>query len=206
MIVIGLTGGIASGKTQVTNYLAEMGAPVMDADVVAREVLSVGQPAYHEVVTVFGPEVLKDDGQIDRRWLGRCIFHDKDARERLNRITHPRIQCIIQERVEEWRRAGASAVVVSAPLLLESGMRCMVDEVWVVFATPDVQISRLMARDGYSTEEAQARLDAQMALEEKLRHADRVIDNDGSWEETRVQVERMWREVKRGGGRGDKAH
>ena len=206
MKVIGLTGGIASGKTAVTRHLIELGATVIDADVIAREVLQVNQPAYHEVVEVFGSEVLEEDGEIDRRRLGAVVFGNERARQVLNKITHPRVLHRIQEHLEEMKAAGVPVVVVSVPLLVETGMDSMMDEVWVVATAPGVQVCRLMARDGFSREEAEARLKAQLPLAEKMRHADRIIDNNGPLSQTYEQVEKMWAETMRGGGQGETHH
>lgn len=195
MRLIGLTGGIGSGKSTVSRELERLGAVVVDADATAREVLQPGEPAYAEVLAAFGDRVRAPDGSLDRSKLSRLIFTDPQARQRLNAITHPRIIARIFERVEDARRAGAEVVVLEVPLLLETGMQHMVDEVWVVAADPETQARRLERERHYNREEIERRIAAQMPLEEKLRHADRVIDTRGTLEETRRRVRELWREI-----------
>lgn len=195
MILIGLTGGIASGKSTISKMLKELGAEVIDADLVAREVIQPRSAAWREMVEAFGKGILNDDRTINRRRLGSLVFPDPKAVERLNAITHPRILKRIQERVEEARRRGVRVLVIDAPLLIEAGMVPMVDEVWVVKVDPDTQITRLMARDHFTFQEALNRLNSQMPLEEKLKYAHRVIDNKGTPEETRAEVTRIWNDL-----------
>lgn len=196
MVVIGLTGGIASGKSTVSRMLAERGAQIIDADVLAREIVRPGRPAWREIVAYFGREILEEDGEINRKLLARRIFHDAAARERLNRITHPRVMRMTAALLRQIAQSKPCAVaVVDAPLLFEAGMDTLVDEVWLVKVAEETQIKRLMARDGLSREEAERRLAAQMPLVEKIRRAHRVIDNEGPLSRTRQQVERYWKEL-----------
>lgn len=197
MLVIGLTGGIACGKSTVAEMLRALGARVVDADEVARQVMTPGSPVLARVVERFGREILKPDGTLDRRRLGGLVFGDRQAREDLNRLTHPAILDAIRRRLEEARREGVETLVIDAPLLLEAGMEDWVDEVWVVACSREQQIDRLRRRDGFALAEAEARLAAQMPLEQKLRRAHRVIRNEGSLEETRRQVLACWREATR---------
>ncbi len=202
MLVIGLTGGIASGKSTVSRVLRELGAPVIDADLVAKEVVRPGTEAWRELVAAFGQDILSEDGSIDRRKLGDQVFADPAAVKRLNEITHPRILRAIAARLEELRTAGAGtvpAVVIDAPLLIEAGMVDMVDEVWVVVVDQETQVQRLMARDHFGLEQAMNRINAQIPLREKRRYADVIIDNTGSVRETRAQVNRHWGRIVHGG-------
>lgn len=192
--MVGLTGGIASGKSTVAEFLRAEGARVIDADQLAREVVLPGKPAWREIVAYFGPEVLLPDGQLDRRKLGKIVFEDAQAREALNRFTHPRILAEVRRQLAAAREP---VVVVEMPLLFEVGFEREVDEVWVVAAPPEVQEARLLARDGLTPAEARLRLAAQLPLEEKLRRATCVIENTGDLAATRAQVRRLWEEVKR---------
>lgn len=191
MIVIGLTGGIGTGKSVVANMLREMGAALVDSDELAREVVASGQPALAEIAAAFGPGVLAADGTLDRKALGGIIFADTAQRRRLEAITHPRIREASARRVEAAKAAGYRVCVCDVPLLYEVGYDALglYDEIWVVTAPEDVQIARVRARDHLSAEEAARRLRAQWPLALKAQRADRVIDNGGSTEETRRQVE-----------------
>lgn len=192
MVIIGLTGGIASGKSSVSRILADLGAVIIDADHTARQVVRPGEPAWHEIRRVFGAGVLKPDGQLDRAGLGAIVFADPKARRKLNDIVHPRVIGQIEKEISRERDRGSRVVIVDAPLLLETGMEGMVDQVWVVAVTEETQIQRLMARDGLNREEACQRIKSQMPLAEKLQKADRIIDNNGSPAETREQVLGLW--------------
>lgn len=196
--VIGLTGGIASGKSTVSRILKELGAEIIDADVLAHEVVLPGTEGWAQVVSVFGSEILRPDGTINRRLLGRRVFSDREAIRRLNDIVHPRVIKACGERIEAARRFWGDRphlLVIDAPLLIEAGMHKMVDEVWVVKVDERTQLERLMQRDHFTFKEAIARVHAQMPLVEKLKYAHRVIDNTGSVAETRQQIMKIWREV-----------
>ncbi|MBC7339910.1 MAG: dephospho-CoA kinase [Firmicutes bacterium] len=195
MLVVGLTGGIGCGKSTVASLLRELGARVVDADQVAREVLAPGSPVLGKVVERFGPRILRADGSLDRKRLADIVFGDPQALADLNAITHPPIVEMIRQRIEEARNEGVQVLVVDAPLLLEAGMEGMVDEVWVVTCTREQQIERLCRRTGLSPREAEARMRAQMPLEEKVRRADRVIPNEGSLAQLRAEVERHWQDL-----------
>lgn len=195
MRVIGLTGGIASGVTLVAGMLRELGAVVIEADQVSREVVQPGTSTLRKIVEAFGPEVVASDGTLDRRRLGQIVFDDPSARLRLNALTHPAIRRRIWERIEEIRRDDPEAlVIVDIPLLLDtSGPETFdLDGVIVVTATADLQISRTMKRDGLSREEARTRLDAQRPVALKAADADWIIDNTGSIDTTRRQVQALW--------------
>ncbi|UFS71525.1 dephospho-CoA kinase [Geomonas sp. RF6] len=194
MRIIGLTGGIASGKSTVSAILEEVGCVIIDADLIAREVVQPGEPAYRSIVATFGEGVLSPDGTLDRKALGRLVFSDPEARRALERITHPAIAERSLERLASCRRAGESVVFYVAPLLIEAGALSRVTELWVVYVDEETQLSRLMEREGVSREEAQGRISAQMPMEEKKGYAAIVIDNRGTKEALREEVLRLWRE------------
>ena len=182
---IGLTGGIASGKTTVANLFAELGAAVIDTDVIAREVVEPGQPALEEIAAAFGEEILLPDGSLDRSALRARIFASAEDRARLEAITHPRI------RLEALRQADAADgpyQLIVVPLLVQSPLRESMDRILVVDCPEQVQIERLMARDADSEEQARRILAAQSSRDERLAIADDVITNDGSLDDTRRQV------------------
>ena len=194
MIVIGLTGGIGSGKSTVSRKLKDLGATVIDADQVARDVVKPGTPASREIVQAFGSGILNDDGTLNRKKLGALVFQDPAARAVLNQITHPWIKEAIFGEVEKYRRQPDSnqIVVVEAPLLIEVGLHHGLDEIWVVQVDERVQLERLMNRDGITAAEARQRIASQLPQAEKLKYATRVIDNSGSEAETKKQVARHW--------------
>ena len=196
MLNVGLTGGIACGKSTVARMLAEKGAVLIDFDEMAHAVEDPGGPVWREIVRHFGEGILQKDRTIDRRKLGETVFADREKRELLNRLVHPAIFEEWQRRLEEIRARHADAIIVSdIPLLVEAGLKEMVDLVLLVYITPEEQIRRVMARNGFSREEAERRLAAQMPIEEKLRWADIVIHNEGSPEETRRTVCTVWMEL-----------
>ncbi|MEK6534369.1 MAG: dephospho-CoA kinase [Thermodesulfobacteriota bacterium] len=196
MLNVGLTGGIASGKSTVARMLAKKGAILIDFDEMAHAVEGSGGPVWREIIRHFGEEILQEDRTIDRRKLGETVFADREKRELLNRLVHPAIFEEWQRRLAEIRERRADAIVVSdIPLLIEAGMKEMVDLILLVYITPEEQIQRVMARDGFSREEAERRLAAQMPIEEKLCWADIVIRNGGSPEETRRAVCTVWMEL-----------
>jgi dephospho-CoA kinase len=192
MRVIGLTGGIASGKSSVAGMLEKLGAVIIDADLLAREVVAPGEPAYRDIVSAFGAGILNPDRTINRRALGGLVFADPEARRRLESITHPAIGRKAEERIAELRQSGLPAIFYMAPLLIEAGVTSRVDELWVVYVDRETQLQRLMARDGSSREEALGRIAAQMPIEEKKKFGSVVIDNSGTPEETARQVKDIW--------------
>ncbi|HTJ47401.1 MAG TPA: dephospho-CoA kinase [Kofleriaceae bacterium] len=193
--VIGLTGGIASGKSAVAAMMRARGASIVDADLIARQVVVKGQPAYAELVARFGDGILAPDGEIDRKKLGAIAFADPQARADLNRITHPRIAAASQAEIARLGNAGAGVVFYEAALLVENRAQTWLDALIVVAAPRDVQRARVVARDGVSDAEAAARLDAQLPLEEKTKVATWVIDNAGDLGTTELQVEIVLREI-----------
>lgn len=195
MRVIGLTGGIASGKSLVAGFLREMGAHVIDADAIAREVVAPGTEALREIAEAFGPCVLAADGALDRRELAERIFSDPEARARLNAITHPRIRGRIEEEIKAVRSARPGAtIVVDIPLLLDVAPpeAFVLDGTIVVTVDEATQIARLMVRDCITEEAARQRLRSQRPLREKIPLATWVVDNDGPPDATRRQVEALW--------------
>jgi len=193
-LLVGLTGGIASGKSLVSAFFQELGAHVIDADRLAREVVEPGQPAHREIVEAFGREILQSDGCLDRKKLGAEVFADPEKRHRLEAITHPRIRALRQARLQALADQGFDGIVVQdAALLIEVGAADTVDRLVVVYVDEATHIERLMTRDGLSEAEARQRIRSQMPLEEKARVAHYVVDNRGSPGETRQQVEAIYR-------------
>lgn len=193
---IGLTGGIACGKSTVAGMLARKGALIIDIDRIAREIVEPGQPALAAIVDKFGQAVLQEDGTLDRKKLGAIVFADPARRKELEQITHPAIRSVMKQRMQQYEADHPDRlVVVDVPLLYESRLEDYFDKVMVVYVPRDVQKRRLMARDSLSGEEAEQRLRAQMDIEEKKRRADIVIDNSGTPEETERQLDRFWRET-----------
>jgi len=192
--LIGLTGGIASGKSSVALLLERLGAAVVDADRLAREVVEPGEEALQRIAAAFGERVLNSDGTLNRAALGEIVFADQQARRTLEAITHPAIKRRAEERLARLREAGVETAFYVAPLLFEAGRAAGFSEIWVVYLERETQLERLMARDGLDREAALARMASQMPMEEKRRLGSRVIDNGGSREELEAQVLRLWRE------------
>jgi len=198
MFIIGLTGGIASGKSTVAKMLVEKGACLIDADRLAREVVEPGRPAWRDIVEWLGDAILLPDRNLDRARLAEIVFNDRSKLEKLNRIVHPRVGERFGALTEEIKKRDPDAVVVyDIPLLIEAGMQKIVDLVLLVYVTPEIQASRLQQRDGISRAAAEARIKAQKPLEEKKELADVIIDNSGAEAETARQVDRFWQNLKK---------
>ncbi|KYO64291.1 dephospho-CoA kinase [Thermovenabulum gondwanense] len=196
MKVIGLTGGIASGKSTVSGILREKGAYIIDADEISKALVEPGKPAYLEIVKHFGQEILNEDGSLRRKKLGRIVFADKEKLALLNKITHPKIIEEIKRRLEEAANRNENVVVIDAALLIELGLYKMVDEVWLVTIDEKTQLERLLKRDSFLEEkEAKDRIRAQMPQEEKVKYATRIINNSGDFSQLLKQVEDYWREL-----------
>lgn len=196
MKVIGLTGGIACGKSTVAAMLADLGAAVIDADVIAREITKKGTPVWHRIKETFGDEYLLPDGELDRKKLGELVFANAEALKKLNAITHPVIQQQVLAKIDRLKSMGSyKAIVVDAALLIEAGWHHMVDEVWLVVTDREIQIERLMKRNGLTRQQALNRINSQMDQDIKRRYADRIIDNSRDMEYTRKQVEQLWAEL-----------
>jgi dephospho-CoA kinase len=193
--VIGLTGGIASGKSTVAAMLRELGAPIVDADLLARQVVEPGSPALAEIARRFGADMLAADGSLDRKKMGERIFADAGARAALNAITHPRIAQASAAALADLRAAGHKVGFYEAALLVENRIHERLGGLVVVSVPEEVQVARLCARDDLDEEGARARVSAQLPLASKVAVADWVVDNGGTVEHTRAQVERIWREI-----------
>jgi len=201
MLRLGLTGGIASGKSAVAGMLRELGFPVLDADALAHRLMEPGQPAHDEVLREFGAEIAGADGRIDRAKLAAVVFADREKLERLNGIVHPRVLEEMQRQFAEWEsRDTLGAAFVEAALIIEAGYHKLLDGVVVTWCKPEQQLERLLAR-GFSAEEARRRIAAQMPVEEKLRYATERIDCSGTLEETRKQVAALAAKLRRAASR-----
>lgn len=192
MKVISLTGGIASGKSTAARFLEELGAVIVDADKVGHEALRTGTKAWCDVVAVFGQQVLNDNSEVDRKKLGELVFDNPEALVHLNQIVHPHISKAMQIQLEEYRRKGVKVVVMEIPLLVETGGISMVDQVWVITASKSVVLSRLQTRSGLSRQQSLVRISSQTSNKERIRHADVVIDNNGSLDDLRAKVKESW--------------
>lgn len=195
MRVIGLTGGIASGKSTAARTLAELGARIVDADQVARDIVAPGQPALAEIVRAFGRDVLLPDGTLDRKKLGAVIFADPDQRRTLNAITHPRIAVETQARLGKLRAENVPVAVYEAALLVENGVHHGLDGLIVVACDEATQLERLVERDGLSPDEARARIAAQAPVADKIAAATWVVDTSGPVSDTRKQLARIWEQI-----------
>jgi dephospho-CoA kinase len=194
-MIIGLTGNIGSGKSTVARQLKNHGAMVIDTDQVARDIVKPGEPALKEIVSHFGAKVLQKDGTLNRRALADIVFKDVNSREKLNNIMHPRILQKVEEAVTRYRQnrgPKAPALVIEAPLLFETGLEKIVDEVWLVTVDMPVQVKRIMQRDNTGEEQARRRISSQMPQAEKIKKSDRIIDNSGSPEMTAKAVSEIW--------------
>jgi dephospho-CoA kinase len=190
--VIGLTGGIASGKSLVSRQLAEHGAEIIDADKLGHETYRQGTDTHRAVLQAFGPDVAGADGEIDRKALGEKVFADPEARRRLEAIVWPAIRRLAEERLAELRAKGTAIAVLEAAVLIEADWLPLVDEVWLVAVSPETARRRLMERNGLSPEQAEARLRAQLPNEKRRPYAQVVIENDGTVEELRRAVDEAW--------------
>lgn len=192
MKIIGLTGGIASGKSTVSNFLKELGASVFDADEVSRNVLKKGAEGFEKVIELLGTNILLEDGSIDRQKVANIVFNDKEALKKLEKIVHEFVWMKAQEFIIKHKNE--NKIVLDVPLLIETKWYKEVDEIWVVSVPVEEQIKRAVARNNMSIKDVKARIESQMSLEDKLIYADRVIENTGSLEETKMQVEKYWTE------------
>lgn len=199
MITVGLTGGIGSGKSAVSGLLAARGAVIVDADLIAREVVEPGTVGLARIRAEFGEEVLQPDGSLDRALLGRAVFSDPAALARLNAIVHPLVGERTAELLAHARTAGTQVVVHDVALLVENGLARMYDAVVVVAARPQTQLERLTRLRGMTPEEARQRIAAQAPLADKVAVATHVIDNDGPYEDLPPQVDRLWVQLVGGG-------
>ena len=195
MKVIGLTGGIGSGKSAVARLLAELGAVIIDADKIGHEALKRDTEVWHEVVAAFGQQILTPAGNINRRKLGEIVFGNPASLLKLNQIMHPRMYERVTAQIEEYRRKGVGVVVLEAPLLLEAGWASLVDEVWVTVAVEATVLRRLQERTGLSEPESLARIRSQLPVEERVNRADVVINTDGELDELEAKVKGLWQRL-----------
>jgi len=195
MKVIGLTGGIGSGKSTVAQFLAELGAVILDADKIGHEVFRPDSGGWREIVAAFGKQILASDGNIDRKKLGDIVFGNAESLSRLNQIMHPRMYDVVKAQLEEYRRQGMRVVVLEAALLLETGWTSLVDEVWVTTASESTVLKRLEERTGLSQAESLARIRSQLPSAERARHADVVINTDCGLDESKSKVKELWQRL-----------
>ncbi|MGI6586484.1 MAG: dephospho-CoA kinase [Gracilibacteraceae bacterium] len=198
-MVIGLTGGIASGKSTVSAKLKELGAVVIDADLLARDVVRKGEMAYNRIVQCFGADILLPNGEINRKKLGSIVFSDKEKLALLNSITHPEIINRIKKRIRELKAEGIKVIVLDAAILIEMGLHKYVDSVWVVTVDRDTQIKRLIERDRFDYREAENRINSQFSNEVRKKYADVIIDNNRPIEEVGKRLEELWNNIVSGG-------
>ena len=192
MKVIGLTGGIGSGKSTVSRFLAELGAVILDVDRVGHEALKPDTEIWRQVVAAFGRQILTPAGDIDREKLGERVFGNPESLARLNRIMHPQMYEIVSAQLDDYRRQGMDVVVLEAPLLIEVGWASSVDEVWVTVAPEATVLNRLEAQKGLSRQQALTRIHSQLSSEERIRHADVVINTDCDLDELKTRVGEVW--------------
>jgi dephospho-CoA kinase len=195
MRIIGLTGGIASGKSTISDILRSLGAEVVDVDLVGREVVRQGCPAYNKIIESFGSSILRADGEINRKKLGNIIFSDAKKLQLLNQITHPAIIDRVNSRVEACHQQNKKAVVIDAAILIEMGLHRYVDSVWLVMVDRETQLQRVMERDRLSEKDARNRINAQMTNEERKAYADVVIDNSQPVDAVRDVVKELWTNI-----------
>jgi dephospho-CoA kinase len=195
MVVIGLTGGILSGKSTISQMLAEKGAVIIDADKIGHEAYKHHTKTWQDLRNAFGESILKQNMEIDRKKLGEIVFNDPQALARLNEIVHPRMHSMIKEEIERLRGEGVDVVVLEAAVLIEANWTDLVDEVWAAVAPEEVAVKRLQNRGGLSEEQARARIRSQLSPEERAKHADVIIDTDCELSEVRAKVAELWQRL-----------
>lgn len=198
-LVIGVTGGIGTGKSTVLEMLGRLGAQTMSADLIARDVLAKGTTGYQEVIDRFGPSIVREDGEIDRPALGAIVFGDPESRAALERITHPQIIKLMADRISSFRELNPSpesVLAVEIPLLIECGLEGLVDQVLLVAAEQEAQVGRLTKRNGLTREAAEARIASQMPICDKLDHAQWVVWNDGTVDDLERRVLSLWQRLR----------
>ncbi|NLL61417.1 MAG: dephospho-CoA kinase [Candidatus Atribacteria bacterium] len=198
MLIVGLTGGIVSGKTTVAEIFRQLGAQVIDADQIAHTIICPGESAWQEIVDYFGEGILESNLHINRKELGKIVFSDREKLAILNKITHPKITAVIKQKIEELKKNyGRDLIcIIDAPLLFEAQLEEMMDKIIVVYIGKEEQLKRLLLRDNLSKEDALRRIESQIPMEKKLSLADYVINNSFSREQTGKQVRRIWKELK----------
>jgi dephospho-CoA kinase len=197
-MLLGVTGGIASGKSSVSDMLSAMGAPLIDFDLLARQVVKPGTQGYQDIVDYFGRQILRENGELDRKKLSDVVFSDMEKRKKLESFTHPYIYDAFFKDVDRITRENPEAVIqVSVPLLIELNLQFLFDKLLVVYVKPQTQAKRLAERDGITLAEAQNIMKSQLPIDEKAGYADFVIDNEGTLEDTKKQVEKVWESINR---------
>ena len=195
MVVIGLTGGILSGKSTISGMLAEKGAVVIDADQIGHEAYKPHTKTWQELVNTFGDSILTQKNEVDRKKLGDIVFADPHALERLNEIVHPRMRAMTRKEIDRLKGDGVAVVVLEAAVLIEAGWTGLVDMVWVTVAPENVVLKRLHDRGGLSEDQARARIRSQISSEERSKHADEIIDTDCQLSEVKDRVEELWKKL-----------
>lgn len=195
MFVIGLTGGIGTGKSTVATVLEEQGAPILNADLVGHEVYLPGRPAYHEIIEAFGQGVVADDGTINRKALGAIVFADAKELAKLNSITHSRMKGMMREKLQELEKQGHAIAVLEAALLLEARWDDLADEIWVTVAPPEVAAQRVAERSNLDREQVMERIRSQMSNDDRIARAKVVIDTSGDMQSTRDRAMERWKAV-----------
>ena len=194
--VIGLTGGIGSGKSTVSQFLAELGAVILDADKIGHELYQPDTATWRELVKTFGSGILAENNTIDRKKLGAIVFSNAAELKQLNAIIHPRITKLLKQRIADYRRKGASVIVLDAPVLFEANAKSLVEEVWVVVSDETNVITRAAARTGLKEEQIKARIRSQLSNEERINRAQVVIRNDGTKADLQKKVKELWEQLK----------
>lgn len=192
MQIIGLTGGIASGKSTASSILKSFGAIIIDADILAREVVKKGQPALERIVNTFGTKILNKQEELNRRVLGEIVFNNEEKLKKLNQIVHPAINSLAISLFEKERIDGKGKIVYDCPLLIEEKLLHLVDKVWLIYIDEEAQLKRLMERDNFTKEQAMKRINNQMPLKEKIKYADVLIDNSGSIDDLENELRNHW--------------
>ena len=195
MKVIGLTGGIGSGKSTVTLFLAELGAVIIDTDKLGHETFQPGSEVWQQVANEFGKQIISTDGTIDRKKLGEMVFARPEARARLEEIVHPAIYNIVKLRLKEYEKQKTKLAVLEVPLLVEAGWESLVDEVWVTTAPQATILKRMKQNKGMAEEETLARIQSQLSSEERVKHADIIIDTNCTLDELKARVKEQWQRL-----------
>lgn len=196
MIVIGVTGGIGTGKSYVSGYLQEWGAALINADKVGHEALKKGTKVHADIVAAWGPSLLTPEGEIDRKKLGSIVFGNPQALARLNGIIHPQMAQMMAQEIDRLRQQGVETVVLEAAILIEANWQGLVDEVWMTIAPEEAVIKRLAGRDGFAAEQVRARIRSQMPAEERAKHATVIINTDCEIPATKAEVRKLWERLK----------
>ncbi|RBP46730.1 dephospho-CoA kinase [Garciella nitratireducens] len=192
MKIIGLTGGIASGKSTASSILKSFGATIIDADILAKKAVEPGKPALKKIVKIFGESILNKDGTLNRKLLAKMIFNDEKKRELLNNIVHPDVYKMTQQLFQEERKKGRTRIIYDCPLLIEEHLTNIVDEVWLIYVDEKIQLKRLMQRNHLTREQAMNRIKSQLPLKEKIKYADILIDNNGSLLNLEDRLRKLW--------------